>query len=367
MTPLTPTQVNQISATACNSWAFEPESPPAKLQLVVDISGSMDDDAPGTRRTKWEVTRDALIEAVCGTVGVGLSASTAVGLMLYPNQFIENVSETPVHDYACLNLDGIVRMKALGNNDAGTNRSILRHTLTTAGLGNGTPTADACEYALNKIVLTPEQSAIPGDPYMLLITDGMPNLNQGCYSPSGDLEDTSGDEVVALIDGAYRKSVKTFVIGSPGSEDGRRWLSKAAFLGGTAKANCDPDSEVGPYCHFDMTTASDFSAALREGLEQVARTVSGCKYDLPTTSANGVKLVDPNAISPIVTYSNGSSELIGRDNAHGEKCTEGFRLLSGNSQMELCRDTCSRYQSDTKARLQLLFGCAPDQVKDIIL
>jgi len=367
VTQLTPAQVDQITATACNAWAIEPESSPAKLQLVVDVSGSMDNAAPGTDLTKWEVTRDALVEAICGTVGTGLPENIAVGLMFYPNKFNDKVSKTAVSQSACLNLDGITPMDVLGSNDAGTHRNLLRTALTTVELGSGTPTADAYEYALNKIVLAPEQAAYPGDPYVLLITDGMPTLQHGCFNSAGSLRNLPGDEVVALVEQAYGKSVKTFVIGSPGSEEGRPWLSKAASLGGTAQAGCDPDSESGPYCHMDMTTAPDFSKALREGLDQVVRAVSSCKYDVPTESADGTKQVDPNAISPIINYSNGTSELIGRDNANGENCTEGFRLLPGNTQMELCRDTCARLDSDTKATMQLLFGCAPDQVRDILL
>src|SRR5262245_16353202 len=42
------------------------EIAPAVLQLVVDTSGSMDDDAPGARSSKWDVTRNAVLAAIDG-------------------------------------------------------------------------------------------------------------------------------------------------------------------------------------------------------------------------------------------------------------------------------------------------------------
>lgn len=329
----------------------------------------MDDDAPGTNSTKWEATRDALLEAVCGTQGPGLPENVAVGMMFYPNKENDedNILDTPTSRDVCLNLDGIVPMALLGASAAGKHRARVRTALTAVDLGSGTPTADAYDYAVNSIVLAQEQAAIPGDPYVLLITDGMPTIAHGCYNPEGGFAGVSGDEIVALIEQARSKSVKTFVIGSPGSEEGRDWLSKAAYVGGTALSDCAPDSSSGPYCHMDMTTAPDFSAALRDGLATVTKTVSGCRYEVPTESADGSKQVDPDAISPIISYGDGNSELVGRDNISGENCTEGFRVFPGNTKIELCKNTCARLQSDTKARLQLIFGCAPEQVKDILL
>jgi len=326
----------------------------------------MGNNAPGTQNTKWEVTRDALVEAVCGVSGPGLSSGTAVGLMFYPNMRNTTVSRTPTSPDVCVNLGGITPMAQLGNNDAGTQRTILRTALTQAILGLGTPTYDAYNYALNSIVLAPAQLAFPGDAYILLITDGMPTLYENCYNPSGSLSNLPGDAIVTLVDSAFARGVKTFLIGSPGSESGRAWLSMAAFLGGTAKPGCDANSAAGPYCHMDMTAAPDFSVALREGLNQVMTAVGmGCKYDVPTESADGTQKVDPTKIAPIIKYSNGTSELLWRDVANGANCTEGYRLIS-TTQMEICSATCARFQADSGATMQLIFGCAATDVYNAI-
>ncbi|HEY5962198.1 MAG TPA: vWA domain-containing protein, partial [Polyangiaceae bacterium] len=360
VTPITKEQSQEIAKSACNAWAIEPEASPSKLILLVDVSSSMSNKAPGTNRTKWEVTRDALVEAVCGVTGTGLSGNTAVGLMFYPNMVNENVSKTPVEPSVCLNTGGITPMDYLGNNDAGTQRTILRTALTQAILGRGTPTADAYAYTLSNLALSAAQQDFPGETYILLITDGMPTLNQGCYNPSGSLSNLPGDPIVTLVNEAYGRGVKTFIIGSPGSEEGKGWLSKAASVGGTGKPGCNPDAgAAGPLCHMDMTTAPDFSVALRDGLNQVVQAVSGCKFDVPTESSDGSKQVDLNAISPILHYADGSSEIASRDNKNGANCKEGYHLISA-TQMELCQDTCARFTADSKATMQIIFGCTDD-------
>src|SRR5690606_5972287 len=84
--PLTDDQFELIQNDSCAGWVAEGESVPSLLQLVVDVSSSMSARAPGTNESKWEVTRDALLEAVVGVNGSGLPASVSVGLLFYPNK-----------------------------------------------------------------------------------------------------------------------------------------------------------------------------------------------------------------------------------------------------------------------------------------
>lgn len=357
---VTAEQWDAIQKNACNAWAIEPESSPAKLQLVVDISSSMKQPANGTGdRSKWEVTKDALIEAICGVDGPGLAANTSVGLMFYPNMVNDQVSSTPTTQDVCLNLDGITPMAQLQSGD-GSQRETLRSTFETVVLGRGTPTADAYDYALNNIALTEEQLAVPGDTYMLLITDGMPTLLHDCYNPAGSLSNLPGDEIVALVRDAWQnRQVKTFVIGSPGSEQGVNWLSQAAIEGQTPAEGCNTGGGR-PYCHMDMTSAPDFSAALRDGLNQVVAAVSGCKFEVPERSVNGLYTVNPDDISPLISWGDGNKQLISRHNNTGEDCVEGYRLIEGGARVEMCEGTCSRFTADPNAKMQLIFGCAEE-------
>jgi hypothetical protein len=75
---ITAEEAEQLESGACAGWAAEPEPFPSNIMLVVDISSSMNQGAPGTgNQTKWEVTRDALQEAV-----EALPPTTTVGMVM---------------------------------------------------------------------------------------------------------------------------------------------------------------------------------------------------------------------------------------------------------------------------------------------
>lgn len=353
---LTPAEFETLQASACNGWSIEPEGLPSKLELVVDISGSMENVANGGTETKWVVTREALREAVIGVNGSGLKENTAVGMLFYPGLALQTVPTTAQDSSSCLNVSGSVNMALLDD----TQRAAIGAALDAVKTGRSTPTHDAYKYALDNVVLGTAQAAFEGSPYLLLITDGMPTLQFGCYNTAGSLDYATvpTQPIIDEIAKAYQQGVKTFLIGSPGSEVGRAngydWLSAAARAGGTAAADC---SDVGPnYCHMDMTTAPDFSSALATGLSQVTSTVSGCRYVIPTKSTDDTLDIDVNKITPVVTFSGGEVELIGIDET--KACSgEGFKVNS-TTELELCPATCARFQTDSKALLELLFGCS---------
>jgi len=339
---LTDDQVNDLNGASCAGWSAEPETQPAVLQLVVDTSLSMDEPPGGGRGrnnnepTKWDITRDALQE-VLGT----LPEELAVGLFFYPNMETEG-SDQPRPVAECVNLDEGIEVAPLTDQ----HRENLIEIFDDTEPNGWTPTHGAYEHALESSLLP---SDLPGNKYLLLITDGIPTLTHDCEGESnqGGAEPVDTDPIVDAIADARRAGVRTFLIGSPGSEDGRQWMSLAAIQGATARAGCQVDGA--PYCHMDMTTAPDFGAALRAGLNQVTGEIS-CTYDVPEPPAG--QTIDPNLVNLIVTTSSGTSQLVLPD-SNGD-CTEGWQL-SGN-QVVLCDGTCSRVQADGAA-LQLLFGC----------
>ena len=84
---------------------------PAVLQLVVDVSGSMDERAPGSSESKWTVTHAALEEAI-GALG----PDTAIGALLYPNQpwwTGESVEPRPISE--CVAIDEMLPIDVLGD------------------------------------------------------------------------------------------------------------------------------------------------------------------------------------------------------------------------------------------------------------
>jgi hypothetical protein len=343
--PITDEQKRQISEQACAGFATEGETLPSVLQLVVDVSSSMRDRAPGSQMSKWEVTRDALLEAIVGVTGPGLSPSIATGLLFYPNTEY-NVSTEPSDINSCVNTSAMVPIQTLGPKGA-AQRTLIDNAIRQAQLLLSTPTHDAYRWALNEGLVP---STAPGKKFMLLITDGTPTVSLQCLNASGRVTDVDPEPIVTEItNAAQTHQIKTFLIGSPGSEGNRNWMSRAAVYGGTAQAGCNVN---GPnYCHMDMTTALDFSAALRAGLARVVGQITPCTFTLAEPPPG--EILDPTKIN-VILGSGAQSSLIVRDDV-GE-CSEGWQLTA-DQEILLCPETCSQIKSDADAKIDVLFGC----------
>jgi hypothetical protein len=232
--------------------------------LVVDVSGSMNEsptESGGNQdcgpdpqcESKWEITRDALADAIDG-----LPASSSVGVLYYPNQNVPN-NENPTDVDECVNTDALVPIGLLGNANS-PQRQDISDSLNDADTGSFTPTHDAYTYGLEN-GLMPYQTSSPK--YMLLITDGAPTASLGCVKPEGATQDMPTAPIIATVTEAAAQGIKTFVIGSPGSErsaetmnggDMRPWLSEAAMQGQTAIPGC---SNAGPnFCHMDVKASA---------------------------------------------------------------------------------------------------------------
>lgn len=346
MQPLTKAQVDSIKNAACVGQAVEGESLPSVLELVVDVSSSMKNQAPGTNRSKWEVTRDALINAVPGAAsGGGLGAGIGVGLLFYPNTKA-TANASPVDITSCVNTSAIVPPALLGGS-TGAQRTKIRDAIQQAVLQLSTPTHDALKYAFENGI---QKTKLAGKRFMLLITDGTPTLSLGCVNKSGNFNGVDPEPIVEQIQAAADAGIKTFLIGSPGSEDNRKWMSRAARIGGTALPNC---SDNGPnYCHMDMTTAPNFSDELAKGLATVAGAITPCNYAFPPPPSG--QTIDANLINVILTSSSGS-QLAVRDD-QGD-CTQGWKLTS-NNEIQLCADTCKAVQQDPTVSVDVVFGCS---------
>ena len=350
---LTPAQVDEIEKSACAGWSTEGEALPAVLELVVDVSGSMEKPAPGApNRSKWAVTRDALSDAI-DTLG----AQTAVGALYYPNRQTSE-SNTPRDADACVNTNAIVDIALLGAPSSAT-RAALQNSLMDANTGSGTPTHDAYQYAFENGIQAFQSSA---SKFMLLITDGQPTFSLGCVGTGNVTDPVDEQPIVDAIAAARQDGIRTFVIGSPGSEknessgaDARPWLSRAAKAGGTETAGCSDD---GPnFCHLDMTEDADFAAALSKGLGAIAGQINTCTYTIPAPPAG--QEIDLAKVNLIVT-AGGKAQLVRPDDM-GD-CSEGWQL-DANQQIVLCSATCDRVKKDGGATVRLLFGCAAGEIE----
>ncbi len=342
--------LDDLRDASCAGWVVEPESAPAVVQMVVDTSLSMNDPPPGGQelRSKWTITSTALLDAIAA-----FPAQTGAGVLFYPNRDLGNPGTEPSDITECVNTSALIPVAELG--EAGSaQRASIESGFAAVEPNGWTPTHDAYTYALMNGLLT---STVVGQRYMLLITDGQPTLSQDCVTSGSFAEmGVPPEPIIQTIAEANAQGIRTFVIGSPGSEVGdggedmRPWLSQAAREGGTAPADC---SDAGPnFCHFDMTQEQDFATALRDTLEAIAGTIVACNYALPEPGSG--QTLDLDKINAVFTPAGGQPEYIGRV-AAGAACEEGWQL-SGD-QVVLCPSTCERIQADRTAGFELLFGC----------
>jgi len=345
---LTPAQVDSIREQECTGTSTEAEQFPAVLELVVDVSASMRDPAPGGGGTKWDVTQRALIQAL-----EKIPASVAVGLQLFPTSDARNGRSNP----GCVDASGNVPIEPLGPFGS-SQRALLEDLLRRATLRLGTPTHDAFEFALEQGLGTYQGI---GQRFMLVITDGAPTQLQGCGVLNG-AESVATDPIVESIAEAAALGVRTFIIGSPGSEvspsgDMRPWLSEAAFEGGTPLVGC---SLNGPdFCHLDMTEAPDFSAALTQGLGSITAQVgNGCTFDVPSDED-----INRAATSLIIEWGFGQADLI--LNTGNEPCSGDGWSWNSSGQVQLCDATCSRVNLTAGARVSVSFDCDIQGIEEI--
>jgi hypothetical protein len=313
-----------------------PEAP--VLVFLVDTSQSMNEDAPGGNGTKWDVTQGALADAF-----MSMRDGINVGLIFYP--------DVPTGSMPCFDSMIDVNIAPL---DMGQ-RGLLDGALNMAGPSGSTPTHDAYVYALEQL----RASTLPGQKYVVLITDGVPTYALMCVgsgqpsdpAPTGPLIDESAT--------AMSGGIRTFVIGSPGSEDARNSLSQMASRGGTALAGCTDD---GPnFCHLDMTQETNFSTALNDALDQVIAGIPlSCEFALPSPPPG--QELDPGKVN--VTYVSGSdSQDLGRDTS-GDCMADGWDYTADGSHIRLCGALCDQVKEDPTASISIVLGCTTRPVTE---
>ena len=320
---------------ACAGQVAGAEAAPSVLQLLVDTSGSMNESAPGVRQSKWNVTREAVLSAVRT-----MPRDTSVGVVFYPN--VPGALAQP-----CIERETAVSIAELGN-DGSQQRQRIQRAFQRQRPAGGTPTHDAYEFALADMT----ESSASGSRYMVVITDGIPTYSLGCEGTGNANDPVDSSPLIEAARLATDNGVRTFVIGSPGSEDARDSLSRWAEAGGTARAGCSHD---GPeFCHFDMTEERDLATGLTNALGIISGVALGCRYAVPP-APNGATL-DPTRVNVLFTEPGSGEELIGQ--SLDDDCREGWRYADGQATIRLCSSTCERVQASEDGSLTLQFGCA---------
>jgi hypothetical protein len=210
-----------------------------------------------------------------------------------------------------------------------------------------TPTHGAYRFGLMQLVA----SQLPGPKFLLLITDGTPTCTIDCVCTENDLP-VDSEPLIEEASAAFDEGVRTFVIGSPGSENARDVLSQLALVGGTATPGCAP---AGPhFCHFDMTSEPDLAAGLAQALGEIATQLRSCEYPIPPPPAG--EALDRARVNVLYTPPGGASETIPRA-ASLNDCEEGWQYSADGGSIVLCGRACDQVRTDATGAVELLFGC----------
>lgn len=356
-----PTRESMIG-DGCDGWSAEPETLPSVMLFVLDVSGTMrgTTDATGGQ-SKWEVSRDALITSLDA-----LPEDISVGITFYPNMDNGGAVAEPFDHTPCIDPTDNVEPALLGPLGSPHREALVAALQAVEPEPDGaTPTHDALNIAYD--LLGADTSGL--DRYVVLITDGEPTLAEGCYGMAAPrTPDDPGPIIAEMADRLASDNIKTFVVGSPGSEvsangdDTRDWLSEAARAGGTDVQPC-ADGGDPRFCHFDLTEANDFGVALSGALQAIGDWVLSCEYVLPAISSSG-EAIDPNLVNIIYTDADGQSHLLLPNGA--EDCTVGWHYVDdAHTQIAICGATCDTLKSDNQAALDLVYGCISGELPEV--
>jgi hypothetical protein len=244
----------EVPSGPCGSQSIPAITNPPNLSFIIDHSGSMGEQPPGGGLSKFENARIALAHVLSAighrvnygaTIFPGLAGATGC-------EAGDDLLPVAPGDPPSFARDG----------KQGPRLKDLLGRLSIAGVDGGTPAAATLTKALTTL------SALDGETYVILITDGAPNCNQdlackaascglniegstyfgldcstgvNCCAPTTQHPDANlscVDEQASLqaVQALTDAGIKTFVIGMPGSEPYENLLDAMADVGGTARA-----------------------------------------------------------------------------------------------------------------------------------
>lgn len=336
----------------CGATTYASQVPPSLL-LVVDRSGSMagGDGTPD----KWAPTVQAL-----GTMTAAAPTDMEVGLLPFPAGDFDAsglaLCTLNPSDPACAALfaDGGCKdvsptpVVALG--PLSQTKAPIDAWLASNGPDGGTPTLWALKTAYDILRNYPA----PGERYVLLITDGEPNQYSPAMSigpftiPESNIECKllADIEAEALGAASGAPAVKTFVIGSPGSEPAAKFLSQVAVNGQTQKSPAC--SAAAGDCHYQIGSAN-FQTELEAALDAITGQVSDCVFAIPT----GTEEVDPNKVNVQLETESGTT-LVYKDTSH----QDGWDYTDATqTKIRIYGPACEAYKAEQGAKVTIVLGC----------
>ena len=300
----------------CGVQDFDRQPKPAEVLLVLDRSGSMENELE-TGETRWEAVVPTLVGAIDAT-----SAGIWWGLKSYP-ELDDTEQCAPESIVPTIHVP-------IAEGSGGT---VVTAVEATTPLGDGTPTGDAIRFALEHLR---ERAMMSDNPkFLLLATDGEPNC------PDSDDDDDDGpdavDYTVAAIADALAEGFPTFVVGVDTSEDGAvENLNAMAEAGGRPRAG---DSKF-----YLASTQEEIEMALQE----ITGEIASCVFDL-----------DP----PPPVPENIAVDFNGMRAERDPTLQNGWEYTrDDHSQLEVYGTWCERIKSEAESTVNIKYGCPETEI-----
>jgi len=332
----------------CAATDVKAERTPANILFLIDRSGSMNCNPPPTTQSpdcekwpkkadqnqlsKWEITIGALKQALTGlstttpTPSVGLMFFNVGDLCGYPDSPAVAVQElnAPQLNALTLSLD------------------------STYPLG-ATPIVGTVMRAY--AYFHDNAASFNGNRFVVLLTDG----GETCDPDNKQFLIGKAAEATAV-------GIRTFVLGAPGSEPYRAFLSQLAYEGGTPSTpTCDhsgAQAEVGD-CHMDMTLPGmNFADELQKNLAAISAHALSCELEVPDQPDGGS--IDYGKVNVVYTPSStGQPETLPYDDQHpcSDSSNQGWQYADNHTKIILCGSACDRIKNDPGAEVSVAFGC----------
>jgi hypothetical protein len=336
----------------CGGETLASKTKPVNILIVMDKSGSMNEELEGT------VSRWGGVKLALGTALNATQADIAFGLSLFPYDPAD-----PTGNITCTMPSSAEPVVAVTSTDA---RTAILGALEATEPGGGTPTAEALRLALEYFTAG-TGATLEGDNYVLLATDGGPNCNAdhpGCDAatctqnidglcpppPIGPethccdnnlVEDCLDDAAsVAAVAALASAGIETFVVGIPGTDAYESTLNAMAEAGG------HPQS--GTVKYFSVSEAGGVDA-LAETFERITKDlVTKCEQQLTEPPPRGrVDLINVK-IDDEVIY------LLEEDQEG-----DGWKYDENTSPptVTIVGAPCTRIETEGVEKLEFIFGC----------
>ena len=330
----------------CMATTFRSEELPASVLFLLDRSGSMLCNAPpfqassacgvepldASMPSKWDITVAALEQTFADLTGGNVNAA---------------LSFFSVDGQCAAETTPAVALQALDSSQAAALGTALKAETPEGRTPIVSALINAYQYmhweARPGCAVQP--CGAPGNRFVVLLTDGA----ESC---------ANSDEQMRLLTetvaDALSVNIRTFVIGAPGSELARGFLSELAFQGGTARsADCKHGDSDGD-CHFDMTSTTDFAADLQSVLGDIGGSV-GCSFAVSGAGTVNVQYALSGDSDP--------SCLVHDESMPCDQGAEGWQYAKNpdgsddTSQVIICGSACADIRNDSGAQVDIVLNC----------